>query len=400
MRKIYILFLFACFALTLSAQSERSAIRYLKKADKALAKQTHLNYKAKVFFKESLVLDTFYAQGNVTLLRNPRDRFFGYDLYISTDVLSNFYRQSRYYALDNGKKKMYPGQYLDPKKVDRSKGPFNRSGTNQLFDGFLRTDSAFYQLSQNPRYTITKEKDGFCAKTIKITAQSQYGYAQLNGDTLSGYSIEIIFDRKSKLPLKITRKGLGVWSNFYQSIQLEHIPVAKDSLERFFSQFIFNLDYEEVKTNYSKESASNDQKEELKPLPSIELKDYTGKTVNLSDYKGKVILLDFWYSTCKPCIKAAPFVEALIEKHGKDKFVVIGMNPVDNQQGIQRYYEKRAMSYTTLLCTKKLKRKLDVQSYPSFILVNQNGEIELHKAGFSEMGMREIDQKIEHLLKE
>ena len=52
--------------------------------------------------------------------------------------------------------------------------------------------------------------------------------------------------------------------------------------------------------------------------PEIELKDVNGKTRKLSDLKGKVVLLDFWASWCRPCRMENPnVVEAYKKYHDK-----------------------------------------------------------------------------------
>ena len=59
------------------------------------------------------------------------------------------------------------------------------------------------------------------------------------------------------------------------------------------------------------------------------LKDMNGKDVTLSAYKGKVILLDFWATSCGPCkIEIPGFVE-MYKKYGPEGFVVLGVSVDD-----------------------------------------------------------------------
>jgi AhpC/TSA family len=39
------------------------------------------------------------------------------------------------------------------------------------------------------------------------------------------------------------------------------------------------------------------------PAPEFAIKDDMGKELKLSDYRGNVVFLNFWYTTCAPCIK-------------------------------------------------------------------------------------------------
>src|SRR6185437_14593748 len=61
--------------------------------------------------------------------------------------------------------------------------------------------------------------------------------------------------------------------------------------------------------------------------PDFSLKSTEGKTVRLSDYLGKsVVLIDFWSTTCDPCLAEMPHLVDLY-KANKDKgFVVLAVS--------------------------------------------------------------------------
>lgn len=85
------------------------------------------------------------------------------------------------------------------------------------------------------------------------------------------------------------------------------------------------------------------------PAPEIAKNDLvTGKPFSLSSLKGKVVLLDFWASWCKPCRASNPHVKALYEKYRKKGFDVVYVADNDNNQeealkaieqdGIKKYH--------------------------------------------------------------
>jgi peroxiredoxin len=47
------------------------------------------------------------------------------------------------------------------------------------------------------------------------------------------------------------------------------------------------------------------------PAPDFSLEDPTGKRVSLSSFRGKVVFLNFWLSSCKPCEEEMPGMEKL-----------------------------------------------------------------------------------------
>jgi peroxiredoxin len=61
--------------------------------------------------------------------------------------------------------------------------------------------------------------------------------------------------------------------------------------------------------------------------PDFELATLSGDTVRLSDHLGRdVILIDFWATFCKPCLRSMPKLDALYEKYRARGFVVLGVS--------------------------------------------------------------------------
>jgi len=63
-----------------------------------------------------------------------------------------------------------------------------------------------------------------------------------------------------------------------------------------------------------------------KPAPDIEMTDSAGAKFHIADYKGKLLVLDFWYVWCKPCIAKFPDIKKTIERFNGKPFAAIGIN--------------------------------------------------------------------------
>jgi peroxiredoxin len=83
----------------------------------------------------------------------------------------------------------------------------------------------------------------------------------------------------------------------------------------------------------------------------LALKDVQGKSVNLSDYKGKVILLDFWATWCPPCRKEIPGFVELYNTYKSRGLVVIGvsMDDAEDTPDVKRFAAQLKIDYPILL---------------------------------------------------
>lgn len=123
-----------------------------------------------------------------------------------------------------------------------------------------------------------------------------------------------------------------------------------------------------------------------------------GKTVKLTDFKEKVVLLDFWYRGCLPCLKATPDLIKLQEEF-KNDLVIIGINDSDDKEDISDYYayKKNTNYFSTYKTATNISKNLKVTAFPTFIIINQKGEIVKTEVGFNKSSIRKT---IKNLIKE
>ena len=143
--------------------------------------------------------------------------------------------------------------------------------------------------------------------------------------------------------------------------------------------------------------ALNMNKNMLKPgtkAPDFSLPDINGDIVKLSDFKGKLLLLDFWYVACNPCVKASYDLDLLQKEFGARGLVVMGMNTMDGPAKIRRHMGRTKMAYSSLLCSREVRNAYKVVSYPSFYLINEKGEIVFRTSGYSRELKSELQSAI------
>jgi peroxiredoxin len=107
-----------------------------------------------------------------------------------------------------------------------------------------------------------------------------------------------------------------------------------------------------------------------------------GETIRLSELKGKVVLLDFYYKGCFPCMLAIPELQKLHEQFKDSGLMVIGMNPIDSAEEIAEFKKKRSVTYPSIIATKELAEEYNVSGYPTFYLIDKAGKIIFRQSGY------------------
>ncbi len=151
----------------------------------------------------------------------------------------------------------------------------------------------------------------------------------------------------------------------------------------------------------SRSSSSKPSEFILKPgdtLMELDLVDLNGNLFSSKSQKEGLILLDFWYKGCAPCLMAMPILERLHQKYGDNGLKVFGINGIDkNPAEIKSFMKGRSVTYPTLVdADKKVSRKLQIESYPTMILFDaKTHKVLMVHTGFSE----EVEEKIVGFLK-
>ncbi len=132
--------------------------------------------------------------------------------------------------------------------------------------------------------------------------------------------------------------------------------------------------------------------------PNWSLTSLEDKEVALSDYKGELVLIDFFYKSCYPCMQALPALQNLHEKYKDKELNIIGINPYDTKEkdDIDVFLAKRGVSYTILLGGKEVAKEYHVSGYPTMYLIGKDGKIIFSQVGYA----KSVDEVLEALIKE
>ena len=129
--------------------------------------------------------------------------------------------------------------------------------------------------------------------------------------------------------------------------------------------------------------------------PNWQLISLANQKVSLTDFKNKVVLIDFFFKSCYPCIQSLPALQALHEKYSPKGLKVIGIDPT-NESGTELtpFIEKHGVNYTILVHGEEVANDYHVTGFPTIYLIDKNGKIIYTDLGYN----KDLEKTIELLL--
>ncbi|MBT2620415.1 TlpA disulfide reductase family protein [Chryseobacterium sp. ISL-6] len=109
-------------------------------------------------------------------------------------------------------------------------------------------------------------------------------------------------------------------------------------------------------------------------FPIEKFKDQNGKNYSADYLKGKITLLNFWFTTCEPCLKEIPDLVKLKKSVG-NKINFMGITP-DTEEKVTQFLLKHDFDFQQVTnAGQQLKELFVVQRYPMTFIVDKNGNI-------------------------
>ncbi len=85
------------------------------------------------------------------------------------------------------------------------------------------------------------------------------------------------------------------------------------------------------------------------PVPQFQLDTLKGEAVQISDYRGKVVLINFWATWCKPCKAEMPEIQAAYDAYKDQGFVVLAINFGEKPKKAQKLVKEMGLTFPILL---------------------------------------------------
>lgn len=294
-----------------------------------------------------------------------------------------------HYALVNGK--FYKLQYAPP-------------------EGNVYTYEFYVTLEDNTRYYITRTSYGLLYELMDLPEAAEMARSgrrlPYTGPLYSGSkpydSLEVDYTstRKYKVyALKVTPEKRIIPDEEFQSYRgnftyvrrIEGGPYAMDTII--------------IKPPGSKALAAMAAREQAfkemagKIAPYFDTQSLSGIALNSDSLRNKVVVINFWFVGCPPCLKEIPALNQLVADYEDREVVFIGF-ATDTEQRLNRFLARTDFEYTIVPLSLNIADQYLVNAYPSHFVIDKQGIVRLAEQGFKEHTMSKLRATIEESLKQ
>ncbi|HFS66891.1 MAG TPA: TlpA family protein disulfide reductase [Flavobacteriia bacterium] len=144
------------------------------------------------------------------------------------------------------------------------------------------------------------------------------------------------------------------------------------------------------KEEFEKWQAQQNPNTGFKPgeaAPDFEATDIEGNTYKLADLKGKIVVLNFWFTTCPPCIMEIPELNKIASKYKKNGVLFLAVT-FDNKEKVTNFLKEHPF-YFKIITDAKLVKKYGIIGFPTSILIDKEGKVMFKKIGIFTQALEE-----------
>jgi len=114
-----------------------------------------------------------------------------------------------------------------------------------------------------------------------------------------------------------------------------------------------------------------------KLISPIIFEDSSGNKINLKDYYGKLVIINFWATWCRPCIEEMPSLDSLYRNNSFKNLQVLAINMEQpNVQKVKKFLANLDIKKIEIYFDPNLNfvREFKLRGVPTTILINKKGQ--------------------------
>jgi len=155
------------------------------------------------------------------------------------------------------------------------------------------------------------------------------------------------------------------------------MPINKKIIKFLFFLLCFNIFSSISQTNEDVPLNNIAINEIPKPISPIIFEDFSGNEIYLKDYHGKLVIINFWATWCKPCKEEMPSLDNLYQDNNFKNLEVFTVNMEQpNHAKTKQFFKDLNIKKLSIYFDSELNfvKEFKLRGVPTTVLVNKKGQ--------------------------
>lgn len=135
-----------------------------------------------------------------------------------------------------------------------------------------------------------------------------------------------------------------------------------------------------------------------KPAPTFEIVNLEGEKYTLESLQGQVVVLNFWFTACGPCIKEIPILNEIVEKYKQEEIHFLAPAYQNSRELLLQWTQRRTFKYILVPSAENIAKLYGIRIYPTHVIIDREGIVRFVKVGYHPNIKSILEKEIQKLL--
>lgn len=134
-------------------------------------------------------------------------------------------------------------------------------------------------------------------------------------------------------------------------------------------------------------------------IPDFQTQDIEGRPVVRGDFGDKILVMNFWFLGCPPCLKEIPELNRLVERYHDSANVIFLAFGRDDAEAIRSRSDIEQFRYRLIPSARAIASAFGIKGYPTHIVADGDGVVRFFREGYGPGVVNGMDAVISMLLR-